>query len=355
MDPRDTSRAGVLACLFWLAALTAGDPTAHADQKLTRGDPMPAFSLPRGDGGSGELGLEHLKGQPAVLVFWRPQQELSLEALRDLETLKQELGEDRLQFLAVDTARSTAQEVQAALAGHIVSFPVVLDPQRELYSQAGVIVSPTTFLLDADGVLRFKVASHPHQYSQVVRARLRYLLRDIDEAQMNKEIEPTILKIDHDLAAAWRMYNLGRKLQGEGKLEEAKAMYEKAVSQCPSLPEARCALGFMRFDSGDFNAAAGHFQTALTYQPEVPLARLGQAAVLARTGQPRQAEQILLSLLGHESIAIRVRYELGRIYRARGDLEMAATVFEDALSTMFPEPPLPTGATERPPAVTSGR
>jgi tetratricopeptide (TPR) repeat protein len=354
MDPRDTSRAGVLACLWWLGALTAGDQTALADQKLTSGDPMPAFSLPRGDGAPGELGLEQVKGRPAVVVFWRPQQEMSLEALRDLEALLDELGAQRLAVLAVDSARSSAQEVQSALAGENLSYPVALDPQRALYGQVGVIVSPTSFLLDADGVHRFKIASHPHQYRQVVRARLRYLLGDIDEKQMSQEIEPTVLKIDHDLASAWRMYNLGRKLQGEGKPDEAIGMFEKAVSQYPSLAEARCALGFMRLASGDVEAAAGHFQTALTHQPDAPIARLGQAAVLARTQRLEQAEQVLLSLLGHRSIAVRVRYELGRIYRARGEDSMAATFFEDALSTMFPEPRLPTAAPARPPTVTSG-
>jgi tetratricopeptide (TPR) repeat protein len=316
---------------------------------------MPAFSLPRGDGVSGELGLEDLRGRPAVLVFWRPHQALSLEALRDVEALLEELGEDRLRVLAVDSARSSAPQVQSALAGENLSHPVVLDPQRVLYGQAGVIVSPTSFLLDADGVLRFKVAGHPHQYRLVVRARLQYLLGDIDQAQMDKEIEPTVLKIDHDLAAAWRMYNLGRKLQGEGKPDEAIAMFEKAVSQYPSLAEARCALGFMTLASGDLEVAAQHFQTALTYEPEAPLARLGQAAALARTQRLEQAEQILLSLLGHRSIAVRVRYELGRIYHARGEDSMAATFFEEALSTMFPEPRLPTGATQRLPAVTPGR
>ncbi|MHC4767020.1 MAG: multiheme c-type cytochrome [Planctomycetota bacterium] len=344
------SRAPVAACLAWLAAASAGGQIDLADQRLAIGDPMPDFSLPRGDGAAGELGLEHLGGRPAVLVFWRPRQDLSLEALRDLEALRGEIGAERLAVLAVDSARSSAQEIQAALAGENLSYPVALDPQRALYGQAGVIVSPTTFLLDGDGVLRFRVASHPHQYRQVVNARVRFLLGDIDEAQMEREIEPTVLKIDHELAAAWRMYNLGRRLQSEGKADEAVAMFEKAVSEYPALAEARCALGFTRLASGDLDAAGQHFQTALTYQPDAALARLGQAAVLARTQRLEQAEQILLSLLGHQSIAVRVRYELGRIYRARGDVDMAAAVFEDALSTMFPEPRLDTAPPAAPPA-----
>ncbi|MHC4413784.1 MAG: multiheme c-type cytochrome [Planctomycetota bacterium] len=338
MDLHGKRRIGIMICLSWLLAVTAGFQVSVASSTLRIGDPVPVFSLSRGDGVPGQYELEPLKGPPAVILFWRPQQELSLEALRDLGMVAAELGTERIRIVGVDSARSSAQEVQAALGGGDVSFPILLDPQRELYGRFAVIVSPTTFLVDAEGVLRFKVASHARHYSRIITARLRFLLGDIDEEQMNQEIEPTVLKIDHDLAAALRMYNLGRKLQGEGKPQEAVAMYEKAVSQYPSLPEARCALGFMRLTSGDLDAAAQHFQTALTYQPDAPLARLGQAAVLARTGQSRQAEQILLALLGRTSIAIRVRYELGRIYYSRGEEKLAATFFQDALSGIFPEP-----------------
>ena len=329
-------RIQIAVCFCLLALPVAGEP-AIDDSRVTLGDPMPVLVLPRGDDAAGEYDLDQLKGRPAVVVFWRPGQSLSLDALRDLREIQQDLGGERVGIVAVDSARSSPAEVQAALEGEPMPFPVLLDPERDLYGTIRVIVSPTTFLIDAGGVMRFKLASHPEYYRKVIGARLRHLLGDIDQEQMMREIEPTVHKIDQDLAAAWRMYNLGRKLQAEGKPDDAVALFEKAVAQYPSLPEARCALGFMRLSAGDLEAADEHFRTALTYQPAAPLARLGQAVVLARAGRAQQAEPILLSLLGQNAIAVRVRYELGRLYRARGADDEAVAYFEDALSLLFPE------------------
>ena len=341
MNPLGMRRTVALAGLFGLIAAPWGGQTALATRNLKAGDPMPAFSLPRADGVAGEYDSSELKGQLAAIIFWRPKQKLSLEALRDVSALAGELGDAKVRIVAVDASRSSSEEARAALAGEKFSFPIVRDPRRELYGKVGVIVSPTTLLVDAEGVLRFVVASRPRQFRQIVRARLRFLLGQTDEAQMKQEIEPTILQIDHELAAAWRMYNLGRRLQTEGKSQQAVVAYEKAVSEHPSLPEARCALGFMKLSAGDFAAAGQHFQTALVHHPNSAMARLGKAAVQAQTGKQQAAEQALLSLLGNKSIAVRVRYELGRIYHGRGELDKAVTYYHDALSAVFPGPGSP--------------
>ncbi len=337
MKARFTSRAAVWLYLGCLSAVALGPSVALAERKLKAGDPLPAFSLPRADGAAGEFASSQLQGQPAVIVFWRPNQKLSLDVLRELQSMTQEMGTEKLRIVAVDAGRSTAGEVQAALSAESLSLPVVLDPKRDLYGAVGVIVSPTTLMFDSKGILRFAVASRPRQYAQIIRARLRHLLGETSAEEMAKEIEPTVLKIDHELAAAWRMYNLGRRLQTEGKAEEAVAAYEKAVARYPSLPEARCALGFMKLSAGDLSAAGELFRSSIAYQPSSPSAHLGLAAVQARTGLDQQAEQTLLGLLRHKSVAVRVRYELGRIYRGRGELGKAVTYFEDALEAVFPE------------------
>jgi tetratricopeptide (TPR) repeat protein len=249
-----------------------------------------------------------------------------------------DLGMEKLGIVAVDTGQSTASEVRAVLASETLSFPVLLDPQRTLYGKIGVIVTPTTLIVDGRGTLEFVLASHPRQFRQVIRARLKHLLGDITSEQLQEELKPTVLAIDHNVAAAWRMYNLGKTLETEGKSKAAMAAYEEAIKRHSSLSEARCALGFLKLSEGDFEAAAQQFGATLAEQPSLPLARLGQAAVLARTAQEGQAETILLSLVGQPSIAARVRYELGRIYQGRGETEKAVTFFEDALASIFAEP-----------------
>ena len=277
-------------------------------------------------------------GQPAVIIFWRPNHELSLAALRDLEEIAQKVGLSKFKPLAVDAKLSTVEDVQTALANEIISFPVVLDPQRILYERVGLIVCPTTLIFDAKGILRFVVASHAGQFRQVVQAHVRFLLGEIDEQTMNEQIKPTVHRIEPDLAAAWRMYNLGVRLQAEGKSDEATSIFEKTIAQHPSLAEAHCALGFLKFAAGDANGAAERFRTALEHKPGLPQAQLGAGIILARTGEDQKAEQILLPLVGQSLVAARARYELGRIYAARGQRDKALKFFEDALSLIFPEP-----------------
>ena len=331
-------QGGLYSVLILLVIVMAIPQPASAVRNLKVGDSLPSFFLPRADGTVGLYPSEQLIGQPAAIVFWRPNHELSLGALRDLEAVAQEIGLSKFKILAVDAKLSSVDNVRAALVNEKISFSVVLDPQRIVYEKVGLIVCPTTLLFDAKGTLQFVMASHARQFRQVVKARLRFLLGEIDEQTMNEQIKPSIHRIEPDLAAAWRMYNLGVRLQTEGKIDEAVSIFEKAIVQYPSLAEAHCALGFLKFTTGDQNNAAEQFQTALKHNPSLHQAQLGWGIILARTGEGQKAEQILLPLVGHRSIAARARYELGRIYAARGEYEKALKFFQDALTLIFPEP-----------------
>ncbi|UCC98822.1 MAG: tetratricopeptide repeat protein [Phycisphaerales bacterium] len=331
-------QAGIFKGLLFLVIVMAIPQSAHAVRNIKVGDSVPSFFLPRADGTVGLYPSEQLIGQPAAIIFWRPNHELSLEALRDLEAVAQEVGPSKFKILAVDAKLSSVQNVQAALVNEKISFPIVLDPLRTLYEKVGLIVCPTTLLFDAKGTLQFVVTSHARQFRQVVKARLRFFLGEIDEETMNEHIKPSIHRIEPDLAAAWRMYNLGVQLQTEGRIDEATSIFEKVIAQYPSLAEAHCALGFLKFAAGDPNSAAERFQTALKHNPSLHQAQLGWGIILARTGEGRKAEQILLPLVGHRSIAARTRYELGRIYSARGERDKALKFFRDSLALIFPEP-----------------
>ncbi|MBW7989979.1 MAG: tetratricopeptide repeat protein [Planctomycetes bacterium] len=323
--------------LLSLAVVLALPHPASAVRNLKIGDPMPSFFLPRGDKISDIYSHEQLAGQPAVITFFRPSHKFSTDALRDLEAIVQEVGTQRCKFVAVDAKLSTIIEVRESLAEEAISFPVLLDPQRILYEKVGLIVCPTTLLFDSEGKLRFVVASHSRQYRQIVRAHLDFLLGNIDEQTMNEQINPKSRKLDPGLVAAWRMYNLGVQLQAKGNTDEATSIFEKTIAKYPFLAEAYCALGFLKYAAGDSNNAAKQFQAALEQRPGFPQAQLGLAIILARTGGQQQAEQILRLLLGHQSLAARVRYELGRIYLARGERDKALTFFQNALAVVFPE------------------
>ncbi len=330
----------VTLCLILsvLATATFGTSSAAANEKLRVGEHLPGFSLPRADNPRKQFTSKDLLGKPSIIIFWRPGQELSSEAITDLQQILRDVGASRLKVVAVDTAQSPAEDVVAAMDKLELTFPILLDAERVLYGEVGVIVAPTTLMFDAEGVLRFAMPTRPPQYARVISARARYLVGDIDEDQMNQEVNPTLLTVEHDRAAAWRMYNLGKKAQAGGETDKAIGLFERSLTQYPTLVESRCALGFLKFEAGKWDEAGSQFEFALAQQPTLALALLGRAAVLSRTGSTADAEQLLLSLLEHRSIAIRTRYELGRIYDQRGETDKASKYFQAALIIMFPEP-----------------
>lgn len=332
------------ALILALIVVVGMPGTVCAVRNIKVGDPMPTFFLPRADSVSGMYTYETLAGRPAVIIFFRPNHEFSLGAIRDLEEVAREIGTNRFKIVAVDAKVSKAQDVRASFADETVSFPILLDPNRILYEKVGLIVCPTALIFDKKGILRFVVASHPRQFRQTIRAHLRYLLGEIDEETMNREMNSGAQKIESDLVAAWRMYNRGLELKAEGMTDEAASTFEKTIAKYPALVEAMCELGFLKLAAGEPNIALGHFRSALTQRPGFTRAQLGMAIILARTGEQQLAENILLSILEDESLAPRARYELGRIYLARGERDKALKFFEDALAAIFPEPWSPAGS-----------
>ncbi len=172
--------------ILWVVVFALVCP-AWAVRNIKVGDSLSDFSLPRADSIGGFYDSGQLAGQPTAIIFWRPNHTFSTEALRDLQTVVLEVGASRFTILAIDAKRSTTQEVQTALTEESFSFPILLDPERIMYEKVGLIVCPTTLLFDGNGILRFTIASHPRQYPQVVQARLRFLLGEIDEQTMNEQ------------------------------------------------------------------------------------------------------------------------------------------------------------------------
>ncbi|MBW2726162.1 MAG: TlpA family protein disulfide reductase, partial [Deltaproteobacteria bacterium] len=142
-----TSLALVLAFFVWVApGFGAEDDTSEPPKRLS------AFEL-------GTLDLQtyssaqRLGDRPAVITFWRVDQEPSVRILKDL---KQLFAEDTKHEVAIVSIVAGAVErplVESLVKELEIAFPVLLDPERRVYAELGVIVSPTTWFIDRNGVV----------------------------------------------------------------------------------------------------------------------------------------------------------------------------------------------------------
>jgi peroxiredoxin len=128
-------------------------------QVLTIGKPAPAFELRDLDGRA--HGLAQYKGRVVVLEWFDPAcPEVRRQHAAALKTLPRLFTQDNIAWVAVHALPASqvggAREILAKSRGELgIAFPIVLDENGAVTKLYGVTKSPTVFVIDREGVLRY--------------------------------------------------------------------------------------------------------------------------------------------------------------------------------------------------------
>ena len=138
--------------LWWTqpAGVSAGGATASNDAQPAVGRPAPDFTLPTLDGG--EFRLSDQRGKPVVLNFWATRCGPCQRELPAIERAAEHY-KDVVVFVAVDQAE-TIQTVQRFAEKMGLTITVPLDGEQLVGERYDVMGLPTTYFIDADGVIR---------------------------------------------------------------------------------------------------------------------------------------------------------------------------------------------------------
>jgi tetratricopeptide (TPR) repeat protein len=197
------------------------------------------------------------------------------------------------------------------------------------YGQCGIYGDPLTFWQTA-------LAGNPD--SSIAHNNLGTVLIErgrLDEAKAHFE---RVLAMDPEHAMAH--YNLGGVLRQQGQVDEAQAQFERAVDIAPGNAEAQLNLAELQADKGQLAEATAHFQRALELEPENAEAHSAVGLALLRQGQLDQA-------LSHLQRAVEIRPafaeahgNLARALSQKGELGAAIAQLERAIEL---EPDQPEG------------
>lgn len=140
-----------LTCLALLVAACGGEPAA----KLNLGDAAPAFRTQRLGGGDVDFPAA-ATGKPLVIRFWADWCKYCEPEMKAIETVYQRHKDKGLEVFAINAGQD-----KPAVADFIkrlgVTYPVLLDEQAAIAKRYGVMGLPTTYFVDAHGVVRGKV------------------------------------------------------------------------------------------------------------------------------------------------------------------------------------------------------
>jgi tetratricopeptide (TPR) repeat protein len=257
-------RRAVRMILAVLLVVAARPLAGRAFANVAVGDTVEDAEFRTLDGGRHRLVA---KGALAnVLVFFRPQQDHSLDALKDLAALERELAGKPVHFVAVVSDGWTPEEVRATVAEAGIRMPVLVDEGDALYGRLGVRLHPSVGILDARRRLAAYEPFRQINYADRVRARIRLVLGEIGEADVARVEAPERATTRTDAGVAGRHLNYARNLLRLQKVERALEEVRKSLEIMPSAA-AYALEGQVLAAAGKCPDALRAFDVALKMEP----------------------------------------------------------------------------------------
>ncbi len=143
----------VIVLVFGATFFIKGKPSVK--KIITTGDRAPGFTLPALNGSS--VSLSDFRGKVVMVHFWATWCPPCVEELPTLAKLNQSLAGKDFEMLAVSVDEGGADAVTSFLRRNNLDVPVLLDTAHAISSQYGTYKFPETYILDREGIVRYKI------------------------------------------------------------------------------------------------------------------------------------------------------------------------------------------------------
>jgi peroxiredoxin len=141
--------------LFVIGILLVAACSGEQAARLNMGDPAPAFRTQRLDG-SAVIFPAAAAGKPLVIRFWADWCKYCEPEMKAIEAVYQRHKGKGLEVFAINAGQERPA-VAAFISKLGVTYPVLLDESASIAKRYGVVGLPTTYFVDAKGVVRGKV------------------------------------------------------------------------------------------------------------------------------------------------------------------------------------------------------
>ncbi|MEW6365858.1 MAG: tetratricopeptide repeat protein [Acidobacteriota bacterium] len=205
-----------------------------------------------------------------VFMFVNPEQEHSLSAVRAMAELREEFAGKPVHWGVIVTDRAPQAAVESMTGRGNASIPVLLDKGDVLYGRFGVALFPVAGITDRSSRLAFYEPFSKVHYPTVIRARIRYLLGEIDQAEMMRAVAPPAEAEVADADVARRFLKLAEMLYQSGKYEKAAESVRHSIEKDETLVASHVLLGRVLAALGRCEEAIEAFERAKQLDPGDP-------------------------------------------------------------------------------------
>jgi tetratricopeptide (TPR) repeat protein len=216
----------------------------------------------------GKERLLSAKAKANVIVFFRTGQERSVDALAQLATCEKAFAGKAVHWIGVVSSSEPPEAVQSLVDRSGIGFPVVIDQDDKLYDKLEIRLHPMVGILDGKSRIVSMEMYRQIDYCEIIKARLRFLLGELDAAGLQAVLEPpkSTMPGDDIRDVARRDVNLGRRQLKIKQYDKALTSARKALEKAPSAA-AFALIGDVFAAQGKCPDALKQYEQALKLDP----------------------------------------------------------------------------------------
>ena len=339
-------KLNIKGCLFWIVTINTilfSQTTIAALRKFKAGEKMPEFFAVNIN--DANYAYTYDMGKPLLVMFISTGQQGSTRAAGDINQIISNLGRDagnlEVTIVVEDTNSVFKKSEEFEL---LKNFNIILDSEYKLWGKFGVIATPTVIISDANDTIVWIKAGHNYDFIPNVRTHINYAL-GLSQEKIENEVQVKTAENDTISARVTRHLQMAGILSEKGNIESAISEVSKAQELDPNSNEVKLELAEL-FCRVNKNKDALDVINAIQVENNAEKAKLLVLSGWAnrQMGELDEAQNYLLEALTMDPASIRALFELGNVYRARGQAEKALKVYHDALAIILKEPKEPRGS-----------
>lgn len=173
-----------------------------------------------------------------VLVFFRPNQERSSSGLKELAGCQKELASKSIAWTAIVSDSVPVKSAAALIRESGIDAPVVRDSGDSVYGGLGIALHPVVVIVGRNGRLAAFEPFRSVNYCAVVKARIRRMLNEISEDELQNVLNPPKAQEggNGQVARRYRAFAeaLFRAKNYEKALQNVRTSLEKDPDQAPA-------------------------------------------------------------------------------------------------------------------------
>jgi tetratricopeptide (TPR) repeat protein len=265
--------------------------------------------------------------KPTLLLFLRPGQAQSEEALKIASTLAAGRSLQVIAVVSGEDAPASAPRLAAAGA-----WPVVIDPTYATSGHFGVKVWPTTVVVKpaAGGEVSAHLAGLPVSFANDLAAHLDFAAGKIDKPALEKALADREVVADSAAQKASRHVEVALRLAEKGMDDQAAAELARAAELKPTDSGVLAAMSRVHLMLGDTKPALALL--AQLKDDQIPPGEMntlkGWAAV--QSGDWAEAKRLLTAAATLNPDPAQAYYLLARVHEHDKDLSTAAAYYRKA-------------------------